>query len=68
MHQKICAIKKCGHAFCKDCVFKFCKVEGKKDDLCCSVCDKSFAVKDLIDLKESGSAFASHSNVEAVVY
>ncbi len=68
VHQKICAIGKCGHAFCKDCIMKFCKIEGKKDEMSCNMCDKNFGMKDLIYLKESGSAFASHSQVEAVVY
>ena len=40
VHQKICALRKCGHVMCKDCVFKFCKSE--KNEMMCSVCDVKF--------------------------
>ena len=59
---------------CKDCVTKYCTndknhhTNGNKDGYNCSVCDKGFEKKDMINLKESGSAFASHSKVEATIY
>jgi hypothetical protein len=35
----------------------------------CLVCDHKFdKKKDIIEMKESGSAYAGHSKVEAVVY
>jgi hypothetical protein len=62
---------------CKECIHKFCfsQVPGKSaakatepdSEGRCSKCDKSIRKKDVIDLKESGSAFASHSKVEATV-
>ncbi|CDW78899.1 methyltransferase-like protein 10 [Stylonychia lemnae] len=69
VHQKIIASKKCGHVMCKECVTKFCLVSNKNEEqrFQCNVCDKQFEKKDMIELKESGSAFASHSKVEATI-
>jgi hypothetical protein len=60
-------LKKCGHVFCRECILKFALKKDSKDGNCMK-CDSKFSKKDLVDLKESGSAFASHSNVEAKVY
>ena len=46
---------------------KFCVSKDGKGN--CTKCDKEFTIsKDVIDLKESGSSFSSHSNVEAKVF
>lgn len=55
---------------CKECVTQFCFSDKMNPSIGrCTKCDKEFSRnKDLTDLKESGSAFASHSKVEAKVY
>lgn len=67
--QKIAVMKKCGHVMCRACIDSFC-FDGKKtmDEGKCLKCEKVHSRKDVINLKESGSAFASHSQVEAKVY
>eukprot|EP00347_Sterkiella_histriomuscorum_P009633 403340461 len=76
-HQKIVSIKKCGHVMCKECVLSYCKLDSDNhqsskqlndnDKFGCSVCSKTFERKDIIEMKESGSSFSSHSKVEASI-
>ena len=66
-YQRVSASKRCGHVCCKECITKLCKLDKDSDKYACSICSKKFNHKDIIDLKESGSAFASHSQVEAKV-
>lgn len=61
--QKIGALKKCGHVMCLECIQKYCL-----PDNACSECSEKCKKKDVILLKESGTAFASHSKVEAETY
>ena len=65
-HQKIACLKGCGHVMCKQCILEFCLKDNSK----CFVCEKKIenGKKDMIDLIESGSAFASHSKVEATIF
>lgn len=65
VHQKISVLRKCGHVMCKECVNRFCF--AKQTTGRCTKCDKEVSRKDVVDLKESGSAFSAHSNVEAKV-
>ncbi len=44
---------------CKACVMEYCVKEKK-----CGICGVKIKEKDVIELKESGSAFAAHSKVE----
>eukprot|EP01017_Pseudomicrothorax_dubius_P007653 TRINITY_DN12406_c0_g1_i1.p1 TRINITY_DN12406_c0_g1~~TRINITY_DN12406_c0_g1_i1.p1 ORF type:complete len:293 (-),score=65.52 TRINITY_DN12406_c0_g1_i1:108-986(-) len=63
-HQKISVIRRCGHVLCTKCVVSFCKTNET-----CLVCSGRFNFNlDVINLEESGSAFASHNAVEAVKY
>ena len=69
VHQKISCLRSCGHTFCKDCLIQFGYTKKTQAEGHCPKCDALFSKKkDLIDLKESGSAFAAHSNVEATIY
>ena len=69
VYQKISCLRGCGHTFCKDCILQFGLNKNTQTEGQCPKCDTKFSKKkDLVDLKESGSAFASHSNVEATIY
>ena len=57
--QKIVALKKCGHVFCKKCLESVCKI-----DQICSNCNESFFPSDIILLKETGSGFSDHNTVQ----
>ena len=71
-HQKVVALRQCGHVMCKSCCKQFVLPSKKSLDQVgrcpecnCKVKDRK---KDVIKLHESGSAFASHSKVEATIY
>ena len=72
-HQKIVALRKCGHVMCSSCCYRFVfpsnsANKGKKGQ--CPSCTTEIRdpIKGVIKLHESGSAFASHSKVEATIY
>lgn len=52
---------------CKDCVLSYSSNKKGDIEMNCNVCEKIFERKDLIELKESGSAYAFHSKVEATI-
>ena len=54
-------LKVCGHVMCKTCASSFCKEN-------CQKCDSKVGIKGMIQLKETGSGYASHSKVEVKVY
>lgn len=61
--QKIAALKKCGHTMCLECIKQYCL-----PDNACAECSEKCKPKDVINLKESGTAFAAHNEVEAKQY
>ena len=75
-HQKSIALRKCGHVMCLSCCnqFVFMQKKGKASKKMgkgqCPSCSVEIRdpVKGVINLQESGSAFASHSKVEATIY
>ena len=58
-HQKISALKGCGHVMCQGCISKYC---SKK---CVNCGEKN---QGAISLQEGGSGYAAHSKVETSVY
>jgi hypothetical protein len=58
-------LRKCGHVLCKKCITDFIIKDSGRCTQCETKVDKD---RDIIDLKESGSAFAAHNEVEARVY
>lgn len=76
-HQKIVALRVCGHVMCQKCCNEFVfESRSKSNKLShngegkCPSCEKVVRsrTKGVIQMKESGSAFASHSKVEAKIY
>lgn len=66
IHQKITVLRKCGHVMCRDCIltFGFSKESNSAAGVGrCMKCDIEIKRnnKDMIELKESGSAFSGHS-------
>jgi len=62
-HQKIAALRGCGHTMCLSCITKYCSEEKQ-----CIVCNKAIkSKKDIIELQESGTAYSSHSKVETQI-
>lgn len=64
-HQKVVALRQCGHVMCKSCCDRFVMPSKKSDgqDGRCPQCNSKVKdrKRDIIRLHESGSAFASHS-------
>mmetsp|Transcript_13305 Transcript_13305/g.14701 ORF Transcript_13305/g.14701 Transcript_13305/m.14701 type:complete len:307 (+) Transcript_13305:26-946(+) len=58
-HQKVGALRKCGHVMCHDCIVKYCITQKS-----CYVCEKPCKEKHIIKLKSGGSGFSSHNQVE----
>ena len=57
--QKTVALRKCGEVFCRKCLDVACK-----NDKNCPICSKPFSDLDILELKESGSGYSYHNNVE----
>ena len=63
-HQKVIAIKECGHVMCADCFKKF--VGTSKQ---CFVCQSPVVKKkDFIQMETGGTGFSSHNKVDVKVY
>ncbi|CAK86095.1 unnamed protein product (macronuclear) [Paramecium tetraurelia] len=62
-YQKIGMSKHCGHVMCMSCISSICLPDKK-----CMVCNKDFEKKDIIQLQEAHSGFASHNQVEVKIF
>ena len=63
-HQKVIAIKACGHVMCADCFKKF--VGTSKQ---CFVCQSPVVKKkDFIQMEAGGTSFSSHNKIAVKVY
>lgn len=61
--QKVMMGKKCGHAFCKNCMEKLCLKDQR-----CIQCNNTIKKEHVISILEGFSAFIMHNSVEAEKY